>query len=104
MDKTAKKTRLLRRRLLTRAGMPPEVAQDQPRVTWVGRESLLVEGHVGIVLLSTQVLRVRTRCGDLQVTGEDMELEELGEGKLLLSGRVDGVAYPQEGAGEGPVL
>ncbi len=49
---------------------------------------LYVEGHMGLVLLSKENVRVKIKNGIISVFGKDMILQELSENTLKISGKI----------------
>jgi sporulation protein YqfC len=77
--------------------IPREVIVDLPKITIMGRLELLIENHRGIVEFHPTVVRLRTACGTVTVTGSSLTLGELSESRVSIRGAVDGVRYGSEG-------
>lgn len=79
--------------------IPREVIMDLPKITMMGRLELMIENHKGIVEFHPTVIRLRTACGTLTITGSSLVLGELSESRVSIRGAVDGVRYGSEGRG-----
>lgn len=73
--------------------LPEDILPQIPRITLVGRERLLLEnaGSVGRYSLTEAVFD--TGLGAVTVRGKGLELLELGESRVLLTGEIDGVEF-----------
>lgn len=95
-----KKVARVKQRIAQDLGMPPEIASDIPRIILVGRQALMIESHQGIMEYRDGYLSVCTSVGRLCVTGEDLELEEMGDAQLVISGSIDALSFEMEGHAE----
>jgi sporulation protein YqfC len=76
--------------------IPREVIMDLPKITVMGRLELLIENHRGIVEFHSTVVRLRTACGTLTVTGSSLVLGELSGSRASIRGAIDGIRYGSE--------
>ena len=76
--------------------VPSEAKSDAPRVTVTDRDEVLIEQHKGLFSYETKCIRVRTRTGVLTVTGQDLVIACFGAQDMLIRGRVQGIAWPEE--------
>ena len=77
---------------------PPEVAGQETRVIWTGREEVTLEGHHGLFSYETQCIRVRSKTGLWTVTGQKLTIDHFGADDLLIRGKIDAVSVQEEGA------
>lgn len=71
--------------------IPPEVALDVPKTTWIGRLQLQIENHKGIVEYTSHKIRVRTGIGQLVVTGSRLKIGSILGGEIVIDGQIMGV-------------
>lgn len=71
--------------------IPPEVALDVPKTTWVGRLQLQIENHKGIVEYTSRKVRVRTAIGQIVVTGSRLKIGSILDGEIVVDGQIAGV-------------
>lgn len=71
--------------------IPPEVALDVPKTTWIGRRQLQIENHKGIVEYTSRKIRVRTAMGQLVVTGSRLKIGSIFSGEIVIDGQITGV-------------
>lgn len=69
------------------SGIPAAILGRSARVTVIGKEYVLLEGHQGVVELSQSRIRLRTGDGIVSVLGSMLELRELSVDTALISGR-----------------
>lgn len=74
-------------------GLPEDILPQIPRITMVGRERLLLENAGSVERYSLTEAVFDTGLGAVIVRGKGLELLELGESRVLLSGEIDGVEF-----------
>lgn len=74
-------------------GLPEDILPQIPRITMVGRERLLLENAGSVERYSLTEAVFDTGLGAVIVRGKGLELLELGESRVLLSGKIDGVEF-----------
>ena len=72
-----------------------DVSGKSARVTSIGRNSLLVENHTGILELSDRRIQLGTRCGRITVEGERLSLSDVRLGMLAIHGIIHHVRLPE---------
>ena len=84
------------RRMTLACGWPEDALTLGARVTMMGRGSVLIEGQHGVVELSSERIRLRTKGGVIAVEGEGLCLRELSTDAAMIEGeRIDSAAYEQ---------
>lgn len=77
--------------------LPQDVALDLPRVTMIGGIQLTVENHRGVLHFSPKSLRLAMERGELEVTGEDLVIRNIGAEEVFVEGRILGVTLHPKG-------
>ena len=67
------------------------------RITSVGSRMLMVENHRGILLYESGRILLATRCGAIEITGEDLSLSEVRQDALIVRGEIRHVELPCSG-------
>lgn len=62
-------------------------------VRMIGDCCVMVENHCGLCALGTQRIAVATKCGLLEVRGEELTLCEVRADALVVRGRIQRVGY-----------
>ncbi|MDD2648986.1 MAG: YabP/YqfC family sporulation protein [Eubacteriales bacterium] len=78
-----------------------EILGGQPRVTLSGREEVLIEGHRGITFFSRERIVLRTKRGELAVSGFELAIKDYATEDALICGRVLSVGYSAEERSDG---
>ncbi|WP_123039812.1 sporulation protein YqfC [Cohnella candidum] len=81
--------------------LPQDVALDLPRVTMIGGIQLTVENHRGVLHFSPQSLRLAMERGEIEVSGEDLVIRNIGAEEVFVEGRILGVALHPKGKPSG---
>ena len=82
------------------------VPQTAHRLELDGRESLTVSGVEDVERFDETGIVMSTAVGTLVVTGEDLHIGKLSldGGELHVDGRIDSLAYEDQGSGRGGLL
>ena len=81
------------------ADLPEDAFTGGSRVTLIHQSSALVEGQQGVVELSGNCLRLRTKEGTVSVCGEALCLRRLSRDAALITGDpVTAVTYDRPGS------
>lgn len=74
--------------------MLPEIVESATcSVRMIGDRCVMVENHCGLCALGTQRIAVATRCGVLEVCGEELMLSEMRADALVVRGCIRNVGY-----------
>ncbi|NLV59484.1 MAG: sporulation protein YqfC [Clostridiales bacterium] len=83
---------------LRRADIPQELVLGWPRSVLLGDEKLLIEQHQGIFACTQQEVVVKTLCGLLIVSGENLSVSRYSQDDLVVFGKIRSLSYrPAEG-------
>lgn len=78
-------------------GIPPEVALDLPKATLIGSVQVQVQNHRGILEYSPQRIRIRSRSGEIVVTGAHLRIGSIYREEMSIEGRILSVELPEGG-------
>jgi sporulation protein YqfC len=84
-------SRKLRKWTATILDLPQDVVLDLPRITMVGGLQLTVENHRGVLHFSPQSLRLAMDNGEVEVTGQDLIIRNIGAEEVFVEGKITGV-------------
>lgn len=65
------------------------------RITSLGNRSLLVENHRGILDFSAKRILLATACGEAEITGGNLVLQDVRRNSLIIHGNIQDVKLPQ---------
>lgn len=66
--------------------MPGEVILDLPRATLIGTMQVQIENHKGIVEYQPTRIRVRTRDGEMVVSGSRLRIGSIFKDEIVIEG------------------
>ncbi|RED65718.1 sporulation protein YqfC [Cohnella lupini] len=90
-------SRKLRKWTATILDLPQDVVLDLPRITMIGGLQITVENHRGILHFSPHNLRLAMDNGELEVTGQDLIIRNIGAEEVFVEGKITGVQLHQKG-------
>ncbi|TVY00535.1 sporulation protein YqfC [Cohnella terricola] len=90
-------SRKLRKWTATILDLPQDVALDLPRITMIGGLQLTVENHRGILHFSPESLRLAMDNGEMEVTGRDLVIRNIGTEEVFVEGQIMGVQLHVKG-------
>ena len=70
------------------AGLPEEMVTGAARLTMIGRRRVRIENHCGLVELTQERIRLRTREGMVRIEGSDLTLRELTHHTAEIEGEI----------------
>lgn len=84
-------SRKLRKWTASILDLPQDVVLDLPRITMIGGLQLTVENHRGVLHFSPQLLRLAMDNGELEVTGKDLMIRNIGTEEVYVEGKILGI-------------
>ncbi|RUS48490.1 sporulation protein YqfC [Cohnella sp. AR92] len=81
--------------------LPQDVVLDLPRITMIGGLQLTVENHRGVLHFSSESLLLAMEKGELEVTGNELVIRNIGAEEVFVEGRITGVKL-NAGSGKSP--
>ena len=82
---------------LKRADIPQELVFAWPRSVLLGDEKLIVEQHQGIFACTRQEIILKTLCGHLVITGQNLSLSRYDRDGLVVFGKIEKLCYRPKG-------
>lgn len=71
--------------------MPKEIYSDEPKVTIVGFEELIIENYKGILEYEDYYIRINTHIGIININGFNLKLEKMTEDDIKVMGKIESV-------------
>ena len=82
-----------RKKALTRIDslleMPKEICSDEPKVTVIGFEELIIENYKGILEYEDYFIRISTYIGIININGFNLKLEKMTEDDIKVIGKIE---------------
>ncbi|MFC5467105.1 sporulation protein YqfC [Cohnella suwonensis] len=95
-------SRKLRKWTATILDLPQDVVLDLPRITMIGGLQVTVENHRGILHFSPDNLRLAMDNGEMEVTGQNLIIRNIGAEEVFVEGNILGVQLLVKGKNKTP--
>ena len=73
--------------------IPVELSTNNPKITVVGFERVLIENYKGILEYQDYFVRLNTYIGIININGFNLNLEEMTTDDLLVTGKIDSIDF-----------
>ena len=73
--------------------IPIELSTDNPKITIIGFEKVLIENHKGILEYQDYFIRLNTYIGIININGFNLSLEEMNTDDLIITGKIEGIDF-----------
>lgn len=73
--------------------IPIELSTDNPKITIIGFEKVLIENHKGILEYQDYFIRLNTYIGIININGFNLSLEEMNIDDLIITGKIEGIDF-----------
>ena len=83
--------------------IPKEISSQEPKVTIMGFQQVLVENYKAILEYQEFYIRLSTHIGILNINGFGMKLEEMTTDDIMITGEIESIDFEKtidEGAGK----
>ena len=71
--------------------MPKEIYSDEPKVTIIGFEELIIENYKGILEYEDYFIRINTYMGIININGFNLKLEKMTEDDIKVIGKIESI-------------
>lgn len=69
--------------------LPKEIILNLPKLTMVGRGSMIIENYKGIVEYDNSSVRINTAIGVIKITGSGLFIKEITSEDIMLEGTIN---------------
>ena len=69
--------------------MPKEVYTNEPKITIIGFNEMIIENYKGILEYEEYYVKVNTYIGILNINGVNLKLEKMTEDELKIIGKIE---------------
>jgi sporulation protein YqfC len=77
--------------------LPPDVLHDIPRMTMIGNRQIYIENHRGIVLFSSDALKLAVNNGFVELHGSQLVICAITSDEILIEGLIVEFKYISNG-------
>lgn len=68
-----------------------ELTKGYSKMVLLGKKEFLIENAKGIIEYENNKIRVNTLNGEINIEGENLVINEMGEGELLVRGKIKSI-------------
>ena len=69
--------------------IPKEISSNNPKITIIGFNEMLIENYKGILEYEDYFIRVNTLIGIININGINLKLEKMTEDNLKIKGKIE---------------
>jgi len=80
--------------------LPKEITTNQPKITIVGFEEMLIENYKGILEYEEFYIKLATYIGIININGFNLKLNQMKEDTILVTGKIDSIDLENDIEGE----
>ena len=73
--------------------MPEEISSNEPKITIMGFNQMLIENYKGILEYQAFFIRINTYTGIININGFQMSLNEMTGDDIMVTGKIDSVDF-----------
>ena len=83
----------IRKKATGALSLPKEIVLDLPLLTAMGREELAIENYKSLLSFSETCIRLHTSVGQLEITGQRLQLKHITTEHIIITGAVAAIAW-----------
>lgn len=73
--------------------IPREISSEQPKITLIGFEELLIENYKSILEYQDFYIRLSTHIGIININGFNLNLNEMTNEDILIKGQIENIDF-----------
>ena len=85
------KTNRLSNKLNNILEVPPELSEDNPKITIIGFDEILIENYKGILEYEEFYIKVNTNIGNININGFNLTLEQVTKDDISVKGKIESI-------------
>ncbi|ADL07679.1 sporulation protein YqfC [Thermosediminibacter oceani] len=85
----------LRARISDALELPKDIVLDLPRITVIGKISVFIENHKGILEYGTDKVCVNTNIGLLVIKGRELILKSIVADEIVVEGKIESLEFEE---------
>lgn len=71
--------------------IPREIATNEPKLTMVGFNQLLIENYKGILEYEDFYIKINSFIGAININGFNLSLEQMTEDDIMITGKIESI-------------
>ena len=84
-----KRTSRIQNKLNNILEVPRELSDNNPKITIIGFDEMLIENYKGILEYEEFYIKVNTSVGNININGFNLNLEQVTEDDILVKGTIE---------------
>ena len=73
--------------------MPKEIVSNEPKITIVGFEQMLIENYKAILEYEEFYIKINTHIGAININGFNLRLKEMTGDDIMVLGKIDSLDF-----------
>ncbi len=75
--------------------IPKEISSNEPKITVMGFNEMLIENYKGILEYQEFYIRISTHIGILNINGFNLNLTEMTSDDILITGKIETIDFEE---------
>ena len=75
--------------------IPKEISSNEPKITIMGFEQMLIENYKGILEYQDFYIRISTYLGIININGFNLNLTEMTSDDIMITGKIGNIDFEQ---------
>lgn len=75
--------------------IPKEISSNEPKITIMGFNEMLIENYKGILEYQEFYIRISTHIGILNINGFNLNLTEMTSDDILITGKIETIDFEE---------
>ena len=71
--------------------MPYDTAMDIPKIVMLGAHKIYIENYSSLIEYKKEDIKLKYKTGIIEIYGNGFEIKGIGEGNIVISGKISGV-------------
>ena len=73
--------------------MPKEIISNEPKITVVGFNEMLIENYKNILEYEEYYIKLNTYIGSINISGLNLNLEKISIDDIMVIGKIDSIEF-----------
>lgn len=73
--------------------MPKEIISNEPKITVVGFNEMLIENYKNILEYEEYYIKLNTYIGSINISGLNLNLEKISTDDIMVIGKIDSIEF-----------
>jgi len=73
--------------------MPKEITSNEPKITNLGFNEMLIENYKGILEYEDFYIKIHTHIGNINISGFGLNLNQMTEDDILVTGKIESIDF-----------